>query len=192
MVGGGGGGSSCGGGRRAACAVGRPEFRVSRAAVLLRGRRSGPGSVRLRDAQQRRGSWPEVRTAGPWRGRVRAAWRGRHLAPGALRGRAGARARTPGARQAGLGIPAFLPSPLSAPTSLALSLVFFSRVPDPQFRIPHPEVPSGSRALGDRVPRSPSSRALSPEPTMDMAPKSVAFGVPRNASRPRLDSTPCS
>lgn len=74
----------------------------------------GPDPGGLRDAPGRRGSRPEVRRAGPRRGRVRAAWRcrRRHLAAGAQRGQAGAARRTPGAGQAGSGIPAFLPSPL--------------------------------------------------------------------------------
>lgn len=162
-----------------ACAVGRPELRAIRAAAPLRGRRYGPESAGLRDAQERRGSrpegeenrapaqegagclaWPPPGTRGP----ARPGWNGAERAPGAGR--------------AGLGIPAFLSFPFPAPTSLTLSPAFSSCVPDAQFRSPRPKVPSGSRVLGDRVLRSSSSRAEFPEPTLDVAPESEVFSDP--------------
>lgn len=81
------------------------------------------GSAGLRDAQERPGSRPEgEENRAPAREGAGCLAR---LPPGTLGparpGWTGAE-RTPGAGLAGLGIPAFLPSPLPAPTSLTLSL----------------------------------------------------------------------
>lgn len=164
------------GGPRVACAVGRPELRAIRAAAPLRDRRCGPGSAGLRDAQERRGSCPEGEEN---RAPAREGAGCLERPPPGTRGPAGpgwtAAERTPGAGRAGLGIPAFLPSPLRAPTSLTLSPAFSSRVPDAQFQSPRPKVPSGSRVLGDRVLPSSSSHAVLPDTTLDMALESVVF-----------------